>query len=284
MSTPLNTGNSYIDKLREYYFSVDNLCKDMFLRKHMDSQGFVFLSVLAKFNRIKQLTQETELIRYVCLNSPNIEFRMGADGLDRLRKREGWQQWVLSKEERDPSAQNDGPSQAQPSRAINSQTFDLPSNVDDRQTSSLQSNVASRRPEEGQYPSPNGAPSTFVATNPITVMDGNPSDGPFMHTPLSAAVPDFAPAVPHSTNRAFSPSESGSLGTSSFTDEQVESLMIVVRKPANSSTPPHPPFPSASSRTFSNGSIDSRTTGDELTKFGERQSHSTANGDNGPEM
>ena len=30
----------------EYYFSIDNLCKDVYLRKHMDSQGFVFLSFI----------------------------------------------------------------------------------------------------------------------------------------------------------------------------------------------------------------------------------------------
>ncbi|OCK78937.1 hypothetical protein K432DRAFT_279072, partial [Lepidopterella palustris CBS 459.81] len=46
--------------VREYYFSVDNLCKDMFLRKRMDSKGFVLLSVIAEFNRIKQLTPDIE--------------------------------------------------------------------------------------------------------------------------------------------------------------------------------------------------------------------------------
>ena len=31
----------------EYYFSIENLCKDLFLRKHMDSEGFVNLPILA---------------------------------------------------------------------------------------------------------------------------------------------------------------------------------------------------------------------------------------------
>lgn len=267
--------------IREYYFSVDNLCKDMFLRKHMDSQGFVFLSVIARFNRIKQLTQEMELIRYVCLNSHNIEFRMGADGLDRLRKREGWQQWVLNKEERDPSAQNDGPIQTQQSHAASSQ-FDVPG-VDDRQALSPQSSVVNHRMIEGQYSIPNGVLPPFVAAGPTTTTNGDPVDGSLVHTPLSAAVPDFAPAIPRASNRAISPSDSGSPRTSAFTDEQVESLMIVVRKPLNSSTSP-PPFPSASSRTFSNGSIDSRTLNDDLARSGERQSRSVTNGENGLEM
>jgi la-related protein 1 len=94
---------------REYYFSLDNLCKDMYLRKHMDSQGFVTLTIIADFNRIKALCQDLELLKFVCQQSHNIEYRLGADGQDRLRKREGWEKWVLEMAQRDPSAQNDGP-------------------------------------------------------------------------------------------------------------------------------------------------------------------------------
>ncbi|KAF2447412.1 hypothetical protein P171DRAFT_452708 [Karstenula rhodostoma CBS 690.94] len=93
----------------EYYFSLDNLCKDMYLRKHMDSKGFVFLSFISEFNRIKHLTTDLELIKLVCYQSRAIEFRVGHDGKDRLRVRENWQQWVLPVEERDSSAQNEGP-------------------------------------------------------------------------------------------------------------------------------------------------------------------------------
>ena len=45
----------------EYYFSIDNLCKDMFLRKHMDSQGLVFLNTIAQFPTI--LTSFASLVR-----------------------------------------------------------------------------------------------------------------------------------------------------------------------------------------------------------------------------
>ncbi|KAF2401349.1 hypothetical protein EJ06DRAFT_475206 [Trichodelitschia bisporula] len=93
----------------EYYFSVDNLCKDIYLRKHMDSQGFVLLSVIADFNRVKSLTSDIELIKHVCQQSPNLEHRIGADGQDRLRTREGWEKWPLPMADRDPSAQNAGP-------------------------------------------------------------------------------------------------------------------------------------------------------------------------------
>merc|ERR1712070_812087 len=37
----------------EYYFSAQNLCHDMYLRSKMDAQGFVALSVLIHFNKIR---------------------------------------------------------------------------------------------------------------------------------------------------------------------------------------------------------------------------------------
>lgn len=81
----------------------------MYLRRHMDSQGFVSLDFIAGFNRIKNLSTDLEIIKYVCQQSGVIEYRVGEDGQNRLRRREGWAQWVLNMAERDVSAQNDGP-------------------------------------------------------------------------------------------------------------------------------------------------------------------------------
>lgn len=250
----------------------------MFLRKHMDSQGFVFLSVLAKFNRIKQLTQEVELIRYVCLNSPNIEVRLGTDGVDRLRKREGWQQWVLNLEERDPSAQNDGPVQVQLPRA---QMLDASQSMDDHLGVSTQFSTSSHVMDESLASLSNGVVSPFTSAPPTTTTNGTMADAPFIQTALSAAVPEFSPAIPSVNNRVFAPMDHNASAASKFTDEQVESLMIVVRKPITSSASSAPPFSSSSSRTFSNGSIDSRTINDELTMFEERQKKPTLSEDGG---
>lgn len=93
----------------EYYFSIDNLLKDMYLRRHMDSQGFVSLEFIAGFNRIKNLSTDLELIKLVCQQSSDIEYRTSEHGQDRLRRRDGWAQWVLKMEERDESARNEGP-------------------------------------------------------------------------------------------------------------------------------------------------------------------------------
>ena len=249
----------------------------------MDSQGFVFLSVLAKFNRIRQLTQDMELIRYVCLNSSNIEFRLGTDGTDRLRKREGWQQWVLNMEERDPSAQNDGLTPSQQSRDPHLPMSDIPYVYDDRQGTLPRFNGAGPKPEEGQYMPPDGIAQPFVPPTSSAMTNGNISGTPVTQTPLTAAVPDFAPGLPSLNTRGLS-LDATSHGASSFTDEQVESLMIVVRKPVNPMAPLPPPFHSQTSRTFSNGSIDGRTIHDELSKSEERQPRSTFNGDTSSDM
>ncbi|KAL4913579.1 hypothetical protein BDW62DRAFT_160301 [Aspergillus aurantiobrunneus] len=100
---------SMITMQLEYYFSVDNLCKDIYLRKHMDSQGFVPLSVIAGFKRVKQMTEDFELLRHVSRQLKAAEYYAGEDGVDRLRPRDKPEQWVLALDLRDPSAQNAGP-------------------------------------------------------------------------------------------------------------------------------------------------------------------------------
>lgn len=284
---------------REYYFSVDNLCKDMFLRKHMDSEGFVFLSVLANFNRIKQLTQDMDLIRYVCLNSAHMEIRTGMDGFDRVRRRDGWQQWVLAVEERDPSARNDGPVQMQQPR------FSHPQVMEDYYSPKGRSPTLSPRgsfsPTNGilvdsEYRSLNGVAPSFIPPASSAIANDNMTDGHITQTPLSAAVPDFAPGMPSMHNHGFVSLDSQihsqsqpqpqaqSPGDNTFTDEQIESLVIVVRKPVSPGAPIRVPFHSAASRTFSNGSIDGRTISDELSKFQDRQSQHLTNGDSTLDM
>ncbi|KAI2616568.1 hypothetical protein GGR54DRAFT_231730 [Hypoxylon sp. NC1633] len=97
----------------EYYFSIDNLCKDTYLRKSMDSQGFVPLSVIASFKRMQEIAQDYQLIRMACQTSHLVEIVVAEDGQDRVRRRENWQTWVLDKSQRHPAAQNDGPTSYQ---------------------------------------------------------------------------------------------------------------------------------------------------------------------------
>lgn len=92
----------------DYYFSVENLCKDLFLRRHMDDQGWVNLLVLANFNRIRSFALEYNFIRDVTTYSRTVDVNF-SDGYDRVRKKEGWEIWVLPEEERDPSVRNGQP-------------------------------------------------------------------------------------------------------------------------------------------------------------------------------
>ena len=264
----------YANAVREYYLSVDNLCKDLFLRKQMDSQGFVFLSVLAKFNRIKQLTTNYATVQQVCVNSPNIEYYdPRVDGIDRVRKRDGWQQWVLKMEERDPSAQNDGP----PPRHQYPSMTDAHHTFDDPSANSPLSNAVANSGENVQFQSLDNVEPSYGQTGPIGVSNG--ADGSTPRAPLSAAVSEFSPSVRALNSRSFSPLDSQAPGTSVFTDEQVDNLNIVVRKPVTVTTPTRPHFHSSSSRTFSNGSIDGRSISEELSKFTDRQQVPTLNGD-----
>lgn len=84
----------------------------------MDSQGWVPLSVIASFKRIKTLTEDSltlDILRSVCQQVKTVEYLPpGEDGEDRLRRRDNWQDFVLPMNERLPSAQNDGPQLRQP--------------------------------------------------------------------------------------------------------------------------------------------------------------------------
>lgn len=93
----------------EYYFSIENLCKDMFLRSRMDSQGFVPLHFIAAFKRMRDLSGDMTLIRAVCEESIEVDFVVGEDDCERLRRRQDWQKFVLPMQDRDELARNDGP-------------------------------------------------------------------------------------------------------------------------------------------------------------------------------
>ena len=255
----------------EYYFSVDNLCKDLFLRKHMDSQGYVFLSVIANFNRIVALTTDLETIRYVCLNSTKIDFKPGQmwqDGRDRLRVKDSWSSFVLPSDQRDLSAQTEGPAPVS-----NHPSVDSTNVFNDQRTSSPRA-LGSNDPMDFQYQSLNAiAPATIQNAHPPQLLNGH--YGAPTQPPLSAAVSEFSPAALAPGTRRFASPDPRAQDTKAFTDDEVQKLQILVRQPLNSSVPP---FTSASSRTFSNGSIDTRNLNDELSAPSERQSR-PVNGD-----
>jgi la-related protein 1 len=95
----------------EYYFSIENMCKDWWLRKHMDSQGFVPLHFIAAFARMRQLSTDMALIRAVCEESNEVDFVVSDDNTELLRRRKDWVTFVYPMEEREELARNPGPAQ-----------------------------------------------------------------------------------------------------------------------------------------------------------------------------
>ncbi|KAM0945365.1 putative la-type HTH domain, winged helix-like DNA-binding domain superfamily [Dioscorea sansibarensis] len=74
----------------EYYFSTANLCKDTYLRQKMDDQGWVPVSLIAGFNKVKQMTND---IQYI-LDTIRVSNVVEVQG-DRIRKRHDWMTWLL---------------------------------------------------------------------------------------------------------------------------------------------------------------------------------------------
>jgi la-related protein 1 len=266
----------------EYYFSIENLCKDMYLRSHMDSQGWVPLSVIAGFNRIKSLTEDMGLIRHVCQVSRNIEFRPGDDGNDRLRKPEKWEQWVLEMDQRQAHARNEGPpplQELQSPSQLNS-TFPSMSQMTSptwapgpfydgyAEAPSYNAAVSPSRHQDASTPSPSNVPDLPVSED-FSLMNGQAE---LTHR-RSTDVPDtsssailaqtFYPGGPSKvstdipTTNGYAPASPQEIGVENvFSNERMNELHVCVRHP----TPQYqPPFISPAARTFSHGSIDYQT-------------------------
>ena len=77
----------------EYYFSVENLCRDIYLRLNMNNEGWIDLSFIAGFNRVKILTIDQELLADVLINECSLLIEYNPE-TRQLRKREDWGLWV----------------------------------------------------------------------------------------------------------------------------------------------------------------------------------------------
>ncbi|XP_077876807.1 la-related protein 1B isoform X5 [Ictidomys tridecemlineatus] len=63
----------YIKRQIEYYFSIENLERDFFLRRKMDEQGFLPISLIAGFHRVQALTTNLNLILEALKDSTEVE-------------------------------------------------------------------------------------------------------------------------------------------------------------------------------------------------------------------
>jgi hypothetical protein len=74
----------------EYYFSLNNLCKDTFLRSHMDPDGWVPLQVLSDFPKVKAQNVKIDTIAKVLVGSEVLEVK---DKQVRLKDEEVRKTW-----------------------------------------------------------------------------------------------------------------------------------------------------------------------------------------------
>ncbi|KAF3430348.1 hypothetical protein E2986_11634 [Frieseomelitta varia] len=57
----------------EYYFSEENLLRDFFLRRKMDTQGFLPITLIASFHRVQTLTTDVGLVIEAIMESDKLE-------------------------------------------------------------------------------------------------------------------------------------------------------------------------------------------------------------------
>jgi hypothetical protein len=74
---------SAVQQQVEYYFSVENLLRDMYLRSLLDDEFYVPVYEIIMFNRMQYLTNDAEFILGALVNSSVVEVSE-----DRIRRRE----------------------------------------------------------------------------------------------------------------------------------------------------------------------------------------------------
>ncbi|OAX40827.1 hypothetical protein K503DRAFT_573865 [Rhizopogon vinicolor AM-OR11-026] len=88
---PLDPTRSCLLGQLEYYLSPQNMAQDFFLRQRMDDQGWIPISLIASFNRVKQLTTDDQVVRDVL----NLSSLTEVKGEYVRMAGEQWKQFVL---------------------------------------------------------------------------------------------------------------------------------------------------------------------------------------------
>ncbi|KAI0711116.1 hypothetical protein C8T65DRAFT_184549 [Cerioporus squamosus] len=88
---PLDATRHWLLGQLEYYLSAQNLAQDFWLRQQMDSRGWIPISLIASFNRVRALTTDMHLVVEVLMLSSLVEVEAKSSHV-RMRN---WQQYVL---------------------------------------------------------------------------------------------------------------------------------------------------------------------------------------------
>ncbi|KAI4600214.1 hypothetical protein KJ359_001319 [Pestalotiopsis sp. 9143b] len=178
---------SLLTRQLSYYFSLDNLLKDQYLRRCMDSQGYVYLDVIMNFQRIQSLSTDPNMVRFACLECPEVELVTGMeDSRDRIRRVKQWNQFVYPTGQRNDGVQHD----------------EGPTNVYKHDRNSLMAHPYMNHhypvdphgyyAPNGQFPA-YGNDSYQPYGNVMNGVNGHAQPNGANGTPLSADVPEFSP-------------------------------------------------------------------------------------------
>ncbi|XP_073052223.1 la-related protein 1C-like [Primulina eburnea] len=74
----------------DYYFCDDNLVKDTYLRQKMDVDGWVPINLIANFKKIRELTDNVQLILDALRASNVVEIQGG-----KVRRKGNWRKWII---------------------------------------------------------------------------------------------------------------------------------------------------------------------------------------------
>lgn len=218
----------------EYYFSTTNLPKDLFLRENMDSQGFVPLDVIADFSRVKSISQQNlQHVREACMDSEEIEFVLGDGKTELLRRRDGWEKYVLPETSRREHARNPGPLSFQ-QKPRHSMQMHAPSY---HQGSMPFAYPAISSPAYGgpfpgdMYPGYLNGPGYNQGVNDGSVNGHLRADD----SQLNAAVPEFAPGNDFTYNGSLSREGNVLQTAQTFSDDEVAKLHVVTSEQSQKS-------------------------------------------------
>lgn len=95
---PEPEGQEKLLKQIEFYFSKDNLCTDVWLRQHMDQEGWVDIPLIATFKKVRAITANLQSadLQYIkeTLQSSSMLETQG----DKVRRQNDWHKWVIPRE------------------------------------------------------------------------------------------------------------------------------------------------------------------------------------------
>ena len=93
---------------REFYFSEQNLVRDLFLRNRMDSSGYVYVTVVSNFSAARAKAQNMPHCQLVeaLMGSELLQVKVDCQGhgildpeaaaLAKVRVRQNWKQWLTT--------------------------------------------------------------------------------------------------------------------------------------------------------------------------------------------